>query len=226
MVTGDLPRLGPKPGDPRCEDPHAPQFRPCYHCEYEQVKEYKYEGKVMPGLDRNNPAHAEIMGPHPVTGQPYRHGHPFAACTPEMNANGGCDTYGNKYVGGHRYETVKIHKWDEDKEEYVHTKTIELDFGPQRGSPEYEEELKKLPEDHPSRKPLPELVDPNPWLEGYVPKTIMEEHVENVEKWAAEMEEKDRIREEEWRKKHAHELEQRGPTALKPVEPGALSKEE
>lgn len=184
MVTGEIPREGPRPGDPRCLSKYG---APCDKCYREVVAEYEYKGDVMPGCDPNN------MPINPVTKLPYEHPHPFEMIHPDYMEDGGVDHYGNRLPGEIRKLEIKTYKYDDMKKrkdgkmgDYKLVKNRVLDFGPQQGDPEYEAWMNSLPDDHEAkRKPLPELVPPNPWFDPneHIP-TPLEVAAEKVRLWA------------------------------------------
>jgi len=188
MVTGEIPREGPRPGDPRCLSKFG---APCEKCYREVVAEYEYEGDVMPGCDPLN------MPINEETKLPEEHPHPFRMITPEMKADWGCDMYGNRNKGPPKTVTMKQYKWDDNKRrsngktgDYKLIKNRVFDFGPQQGDPEYEQWMNSLPDDHEDkRKPLPELVPPNPWFDPneHIP-TPLEVAAEKVRIWARGLE--------------------------------------
>lgn len=142
MVTGDIPREGPRPGDPRCLSKYG---APCEKCYREVVEEYEYKGDVLPGCDPEN------MPIDEKTKLPMEHIHPFAMLDPNVDA----DTYGNRNKGPERYMQIKAYKYDEKKRradgkmgDYKLVKNKTYDFGPQQGDPEYEEWMNSLPDDH------------------------------------------------------------------------------
>lgn len=188
--VGDLPRQGPRPGDPRWSD--WP----------EKAAEFQFEGKVMPGL----PAE-ELNKKDPLTGMPYRYPHPLMTCSKEMNTGRGCDAYGRAYDAPPRYERIQVFKFDDDDGGYRFRKEYELDFGPSKESPEFKSAMQAL-QDTPEfqawerqkkaeepdwawRDPVElkpweqvEKVDPNPWLAEQVPKEPVEDHAEKIHAWA------------------------------------------
>eukprot|EP00746_Dinoflagellata_sp_MGD_P007009 gnl/MRDRNA2_/MRDRNA2_113854_c0_seq1.p1 gnl/MRDRNA2_/MRDRNA2_113854_c0~~gnl/MRDRNA2_/MRDRNA2_113854_c0_seq1.p1 ORF type:complete len:198 (+),score=33.44 gnl/MRDRNA2_/MRDRNA2_113854_c0_seq1:106-699(+) len=184
MVTGEIPREGPRPGDPRCLSKYG---APCEKCYREVVAEYEYQGDTMPGCDPNN------MPINPHTKLPYETPHPWLMLHPDWEKDGGVDMYGNRLPGGPQSITMKEYKYDENKRrpngkmgDYKCVKNKVYDFGPQQGDKEYEDWMNSLPDDHEhKRKPLPELVPPNPWFDPneHIP-TPLEVAAEKVRLWA------------------------------------------
>mmetsp|Transcript_22009 Transcript_22009/g.39966 ORF Transcript_22009/g.39966 Transcript_22009/m.39966 type:complete len:283 (-) Transcript_22009:49-897(-) len=201
--VGDVPRIGKRPGDPRCNDGSG--ITPCHLCVYEQARKYKYDSKVMPGLPS-----AEAVGRNPITGMPFSHPHPFRAPTREMNTGRGCDTHGKPYLPPHRFEYIKIHRFDDEQEDYMVDKEYELDWGPELGSAEFQqgsrewqqtaafkEYEERMQTDNPEwrwqdpveEKPWEsiELEDPNPWLnDDFIIEEPIDQHVKLVQDWANE----------------------------------------
>lgn len=199
--VGDLPRIGKRPGDPRCQDRSG--FMPCQGCLYEQASARHWHGNIMPGLEN-----AEAAGKNPYTGMPFPMPHPFEGPTPEMNTGRGCDIYGKPYKRPARFLYLNIHRFNEEVTDYEVSKSYELDFGPAVDSAEYKEGLAawKLSEDFlayekEQRKSDPdwkwqdpdeekpwekcELVTPTPWLtDDYVVEDPLEQHMGKIQEWA------------------------------------------
>lgn len=198
--VGDVPRIGSRSGDPRCRCNIGPP--PCSFCVTENVPPHD-DIKVMPGIDEE-----AATGKHPVTGMPWRSPHPNWCVTKEMNTGRGCDTFGKAYNAPPRYERIQVFKYDADDGGYRKGTSLELDFGPAKGSQEFKAAMKAMREtpefkeweqqkrgkdeewawrDPVEPKPWEsvEKVDPNPWLATAVAaKEPAEEHAAKVHAWA------------------------------------------
>lgn len=199
--VGDLPRIGKRAGDPRCADRSS--YTPCHQCIYEEASVRADEGNVMPGLDCPDAA-----GRNPYTGMPFPMPHPSKGPTVEMNTGRGCDKYGKPYKLPARFVYLKIHRFNEEVDDYEVNKSYEVDFGPSIGSAEFQDGLRtwKASEDflefeaqmrkeqanfqwQDPEEDAPwercQLVAPNPWLtDDYVVKDPMEQHIEMIREWA------------------------------------------
>lgn len=200
--VGDLPRIGKRAGDPRCQDRTG--FVPCQSCVFEHASTQHYEGDVMPGL-----ASADTAGKNPYSGMPFPLSHPFKGPTPDMNTGRGCDVYGKPYKEPLRYLYLTIHKFDEEAEDYETTKSYEVDFGPNIDSEEFREGLRKWKatedfhayseeqlkkdknwkwEDPVEDKPweICQMVKPNPWLtDSFDVSDPVDQHVSKIKDWAS-----------------------------------------
>lgn len=200
--VGDVPRIGKRPGDPRCA--HGSGFYPCHLCVYEQAVQYKYCSKVMPGLTSN-----EAAGKNPITGMPFSHAHPFRVPTSEMNTGRGCDANGKPYLPPRRFDYIKIHRFNDEEDDYVVQKEYELDWGPEIGSKEfregsqqwqqtdafkvYQDEMQNTNPDWRWQDPVAEkpwesveLEEPNAWLheESFLVEEPIDQHVRAIQEWA------------------------------------------
>eukprot|EP00416_Gambierdiscus_australes_P036700 CAMPEP_0171105404 /NCGR_PEP_ID=MMETSP0766_2-20121228/62605_1 /TAXON_ID=439317 /ORGANISM="Gambierdiscus australes, Strain CAWD 149" /LENGTH=253 /DNA_ID=CAMNT_0011566249 /DNA_START=1 /DNA_END=762 /DNA_ORIENTATION=+ len=160
--VGDIPRIGKRPGDSRCNDLAG---SPCSLCVAEKIIGYHYDAKkVLPGFES-----AEAMGKNWFTGLPSCHPHPFQAATPEMNTGRGCNTFGEVYDAPPRYSYLEIYKFDETVEEYTMSKGIEVDWGPPKDSEEFRQGMMSMKQTntfktyaHAMRSRDPEWVWKNP----------------------------------------------------------------
>jgi hypothetical protein len=201
--VGDLPRIGKRAGDPRCQDRIG--FTPCHNCIFEQASTQHYEGDVMPGLES-----ADSAGKNPYTGMSFQLPHPFKGPTPDMNTGRGCDVYGKPYKEPLRYCYLNIHRFNQEADDYETTKSYEVDFGPSMESDEFQEGLRRWKESsdfeiysQKQRESNPEWqwqdpeednpwerchrVAPNPWLtDDFAPQDPVDQHVQKIQAWAGQ----------------------------------------